>query len=159
MQAQASGAQQAQPDWKLQSRPTAIPAISKSTELQPQGQPSFVFGQLFSSSQDDTPRRHRTTPQDDTVISTEAAHAFVSRAMEKSASLPRLPPEPSPRLHLLPFLVLIPPRKSAFPFPNLSPHKPPDPNPAPHPSQFIIYPLTPIHPRSTLCAYSTHWHL
>jgi hypothetical protein len=101
----------------------------------------------------------KTTPQDDTVISTEAAHAFVSRAMEKSASLPRLPPEPSPRLHLLPFLVLIPPRKSAFPFPNLSPHKPPDPNPAPHPSQFIIYPLTPIHPRSTLCAYSTHWHL
>jgi hypothetical protein len=57
-------------------------------------------------------RRHpKTTAQDDTVISTEAAHAFVSRAMEKSASLPRLPPEPSPRLHLFAFLVLIPPKK------------------------------------------------
>ena len=84
MQAQASGTQQAQPDLKLQSRPTAIPAISKSTELQPQGQPSFVFGQSF--------RPPKTKPQDDTVISTEAAHAVVSRAVEKSASLPRLPP-------------------------------------------------------------------
>ena len=29
----------------------------------------------------------------------------------------------------------------------------------PHPSQFINSHLTPIHPRSTLCPYSTHWHL
>ncbi len=29
----------------------------------------------------------------------------------------------------------------------------------PHWSQFIISPLTPIPRRSTLCAYSTHWHL
>jgi hypothetical protein len=28
-----------------------------------------------------------------------------------------------------------------------------------HPSQFIISPLTPIHARSTLCPYSTPWHL
>jgi len=83
MQAQASGTQQAQPDLKLQSRPTAIPAISKSTELQPQGQPSFVLVQSFAP---------RKTPPKDAVISTEAAHAFVSREVEKSASLPLLPP-------------------------------------------------------------------
>ena len=48
MQAQASGAQQAQPDLKLQSRPTAIPAISKSTELQPPGQPVFAVAVAWS---------------------------------------------------------------------------------------------------------------
>jgi hypothetical protein len=62
MQAQASGAQQAQPDLNLQSCLCRTPAISKSTELQPQGQPSFVVGQPFL-----LPGRHpRTTPQDDT---------------------------------------------------------------------------------------------
>jgi hypothetical protein len=62
-------------DPELQSQPAAIPAISKSTELQPQGQPSYVFVlSVVSSSQ--------ATLQGGTVISTEATHAFVSREVE-----------------------------------------------------------------------------
>jgi hypothetical protein len=53
-----------------------------------------------------------------TVISTEAAHAFVSSAVEKSASLPELHfAIPAPLLLLLPLLSLLPsrlaPRKAA----------------------------------------------
>jgi hypothetical protein len=121
MQAQASGTQQAQPDLKLQSRPTAIPAISKSTELQPQGQPSFVFGQSFPPFRT-TPKM---TPRDDTVISTEAAHAFVSPAVEKSASRPRcLPADASPSSFFLASLGVIPewclPMPMPMPVPCLS---------------------------------------
>jgi hypothetical protein len=49
------------------------------------------------------------------VLSTEAAHAFVSRAAEKSASLPDFhPASAAPRLLLLPFLLSSPQRICFF---------------------------------------------
>jgi hypothetical protein len=63
----------------------------------------------FLSSRRDLLFLCQSLPPDKNVISSEAAHAFVSRAVEKSASLPR-PPSNQRRASPLPFpfFVVIP---------------------------------------------------
>jgi hypothetical protein len=113
MQAQAS-----------QSQPAAIPAISKSTKLQLQGQPSSIIHWpiVFSSKfccQDHTVNSTFCC-QDHTVNSTEATYAVASRPVKNpllhlDSRPPRLPtsstpaqPNAPPSSFALTFLAVIP---------------------------------------------------
>jgi hypothetical protein len=107
-----------------QSRPAAIPAISKSTELQPQGQPASAV----SSS------RFHAAVFVFAVVVVAVACSFVCHPV-RDLRLP-LP------LHALAFLLFIPEGDLPLPLKNPSPLLTTRPSTAsPHPSQFIISPL------------------